>query len=82
MIPKENIDKFFCFIQCGGKFEKLKGGQIMPTYDYQCRDCKRNFSVKHSIAEYGKAKVDCPKCKSKKVKQQISLFIIKTSRKS
>ncbi|MBA4396592.1 MAG: zinc ribbon domain-containing protein [Syntrophus sp. (in: bacteria)] len=54
----------------------------MPTYDYRCQKCNRKFSVKHSIAEYGKAKVDCPKCKSKNVKQQISLFIAKTSRKS
>ncbi len=54
----------------------------MPTYEYQCQDCKRKFSVKQSIAEHGKAKVDCPKCKSRKVKQQISFFITKTSRKS
>lgn len=54
----------------------------MPTYDYQCQECRRRFSVKHSIAEHGKTKVDCPKCKSRKVKQQVSLFIAKTSRKS
>ncbi|MFH1081516.1 MAG: zinc ribbon domain-containing protein [Pseudomonadota bacterium] len=54
----------------------------MPTYDYQCQDCKRKFSVKLSIAEHDKAQVNCPKCKGRKVKQQISLFITKTSRKS
>ena len=54
----------------------------MPTYDYQCQDCKRKFSVQHSIAEHDKVKVDCPKCKSKKVKQQVSPFLTKTSRKS
>jgi putative FmdB family regulatory protein len=54
----------------------------MPTYDYQCLACRKNFSVKLSIAEHGKQKMNCPKCKSRKVKQQISLFIAKTSRKS
>jgi putative FmdB family regulatory protein len=54
----------------------------MPTYDYQCQDCKRKFSVTHRISDHEEAKVVCPKCKSRKVKQQISLFITKTSRKS
>lgn len=54
----------------------------MPTYDYQCQDCKRKFSLRQSITEHDQVKVSCPKCKSRKVKQQISLFITKTSRKS
>lgn len=54
----------------------------MPTYDYQCQACKRKFSVTHRIADHDKAKVNCPKCKGGKVKQQVSLFIAKTSRKS
>jgi putative FmdB family regulatory protein len=54
----------------------------MPTYDYQCQDCKRKFSLQQSIAEHDKVKVGCPKCKSKNVKQQVSLFLTKTSRKS
>ncbi|HBE44182.1 MAG TPA: zinc ribbon domain-containing protein [Deltaproteobacteria bacterium] len=54
----------------------------MPTYDYQCTDCNRKFTVVMSIAEHDKQKVTCPKCKSKKVKQRISTFIAKTSRKS
>jgi hypothetical protein len=35
-----------------------------------------------SISEHGKTRVACPKCKSKKAKQRISLFTTKTSRKS
>jgi putative FmdB family regulatory protein len=54
----------------------------MPTYEYECRDCKRTFSLVTSIAEHDKAKVSCPKCKGKKVKQVVSSFITKTSRKS
>ncbi len=56
----------------------------MPTYEYECKDCKKKFSLILSIAEHGKAKAKavCPKCKGKKVKQVISTFITKTSRKS
>ncbi|PKN34799.1 MAG: zinc ribbon domain-containing protein [Deltaproteobacteria bacterium HGW-Deltaproteobacteria-19] len=54
----------------------------MPTYDYQCQDCGKKFTLNMSISEHGKAKVACPKCKGRKVKQMISLFTAKTSRKS
>ena len=54
----------------------------MPTYEYLCEACKKEFSSIQSISEHGKMKVSCPKCKSKKVKQRISLFTAKTSRKS
>jgi putative FmdB family regulatory protein len=54
----------------------------MPTYEYECRECKKKFSLIRSISEHGKTKVSCPKCKSSKVKQSISLFTTKTSRKS
>lgn len=54
----------------------------MPTYEYRCNVCKRVFSVIQSLREHEKTKVTCPKCKSKKVKQQISIFTAKTSRKS
>ena len=54
----------------------------MPTYEYRCDGCKREFSTIQSIREHEKIKVTCPKCKSKKVKQQISIFTAKTSRKS
>jgi putative FmdB family regulatory protein len=54
----------------------------MPTYEYECRGCNKKFSVILSISEHGKTKVACPKCKGKKVKQSISTFTTKTSRKS
>ena len=54
----------------------------MPTYEYECLDCKKKFSVILSISEHEKTKVSCPKCKGKKVQQSISLFMTKTSRKS
>ncbi len=54
----------------------------MPTYEYQCEACKRRFSLTLSVSERDRGKAACPKCKSRKVKQQISAFTTKTSRKS
>ncbi len=54
----------------------------MPTYEYECQNCNKKFTVIQSISEHGKTKASCPKCKSGKVKQRISLFTTKTSRKS
>ncbi len=44
--------------------------------------CAEVFTVVLSLAEHGKKKVSCPKCKSKKVKQELTHFMTKTSRKS
>ena len=38
--------------------------------------------IEKAISEYDKKKYRCPKCKSKKVKQQITAFRTITSRKS
>ena len=54
----------------------------MPTYEYECEECKKKFSRILSIAEHGKKAVKCPKCKSKKVRQVVSSFIAQTSKKS
>lgn len=54
----------------------------MPTYEYECQKCRKKFKVIQSISEHGKAKASCPKCKSARVKQSISTFTAKTSRKS
>ena len=54
----------------------------MPTYEYECQQCKKKFTLIQSSSEQGKTKVACPKCKSAKVKQSISVFTTKTSRKS
>jgi putative FmdB family regulatory protein len=54
----------------------------MPTYDFRCEKCNGKFTLILSILEYEKAKVRCPKCKSTKVKQEITPFQVKTSKKS
>ncbi|MEW6386129.1 MAG: zinc ribbon domain-containing protein [Thermodesulfobacteriota bacterium] len=54
----------------------------MPTYEYRCEKCGEEFIRIMSISEFEATKVPCPKCGSDEVKQQMSLFIPKTSRKS
>ena len=54
----------------------------MPTYVYFCDKCGKEFSQIMSFTEYREAKVVCPKCKSPEVKQQLTEFIARTSRKS
>jgi len=54
----------------------------MPIYEFVCESCKKRFSVTQSISEYEKNKPRCPKCKSRRVKQLISSFQTKTSKKS
>jgi putative FmdB family regulatory protein len=54
----------------------------MPTYDFMCQKCEKPFTLIMSISEYDRKKLRCPKCKSTKVKQQISSFQVVTSKKS
>jgi putative FmdB family regulatory protein len=54
----------------------------MPTYEYKCNGCKDEFTLIMSITEHEKSEVSCPRCQSKEVKQQISPFTARTSRKS
>ncbi len=54
----------------------------MPVYEFICQKCDRDFSLVVTISEYEKKKFTCPKCKSDKVKRQISSFQTITSKKS
>ncbi len=56
--------------------------KTMPTYVYRCDQCGEEFSRIMSFREYEEGKVACPACKSAQVKQQMTGFIAKTSRKS
>ncbi|MEI9479422.1 MAG: zinc ribbon domain-containing protein [Deltaproteobacteria bacterium] len=53
----------------------------MPSYDYRCPECKKKFSVMLTMKQHDARKAKCPKCGGKKVEQQISHFMTKTSRK-
>jgi len=54
----------------------------MPTYEYVCNQCGEEFTRIMRISELESGKVACPKCQSEDVKQQLTTFIPKTSRKS
>jgi len=62
-----------------GPFERRES---MPTYEFMCEKCKHRFVEIISISEYEKKKFQCPKCKSTNVKQLITPFQTKTSKKS
>ena len=54
----------------------------MPTYEFYCEKCKKDFSVILSLSEYENKMYRCPKCQAKKLKQQITSFQAVTSKKS
>jgi len=54
----------------------------MPTYDFICEKCNKKYTLIISLSEYEKKKFRCPKCKSTRVKQQITSFQAVTSKKS
>lgn len=54
----------------------------MPVYEFICQKCEHNFSLAITLAEYKKKQFTCPKCKSDKVKRQLSAFQTITSKKS
>ncbi len=54
----------------------------MPTYEYQCLDCKEVFTRVESIRAPRKALPTCPECKSRRVERILSPVFAKTSKKS
>jgi putative FmdB family regulatory protein len=54
----------------------------MPTYEFRCEKCRKSFAVVISISDYEKKKYQCPKCKGKKLRQEVSSFQTVTSKKS
>lgn len=57
----------------------------MPTYEFRCDKCGKNFEQIWSLSEYDKRikqNHKCPTCGSTKVVKTISLVQVKTSKKS
>lgn len=55
----------------------------MPTYEYHCNKCDKNFSKIMTLTEHErKPRAACPKCASRKVEQLPSSFQAVTSKKS
>jgi len=54
----------------------------MPTYEFTCKQCGKDFTLTITFSAYDKKGFTCPKCGSKEVTQQITAFQTKTSKKS
>ncbi len=44
----------------------------MPIFEYVCRECQHEFET----LVFGKQKAECPKCQSKKLEPQLSVFAV------
>lgn len=54
----------------------------MPTYEYHCQDCGKEFEQVERLLEHGKSQCACPGCGGRNIEQRMSMFAAKTSRKS
>ncbi len=46
----------------------------MPIFEYVCESCRHRFEA----LVYGREKAACPKCESKKLVPQLSVFAVST----
>jgi len=63
-----------------GEFVLREAGIQMPTYEYECRNCRRSYDVIQRISDPHLKR--CPKCGSSRVKRCISLPAILTAPKT
>lgn len=54
----------------------------MPTYEYECKECGKVFTLRLHMSEHEKKRPKCPKCGSRKLEQKFSSFFAKTGKKS
>jgi putative FmdB family regulatory protein len=70
-------------MQKGATARNLSSRRIhMPTYEYRCEKCAKNFSVTMHIEDHDKGGITCPECKGTSVVQLYTDFYAKTSKKS
>ena len=77
-IGKKTYDVY----ECEGLRHNVERRSTMPTYEFICEKCSKPFTLTIKVSEYERKKFQCPKCKSGKVKQQITSFETITSKKS
>jgi putative FmdB family regulatory protein len=59
-----------------------EGGIAMPTYEFLCNKCQKEFSVTMTIREREEKKPTCPGCGSSDLEPLMGAFFAKTSKKS
>jgi|GEM_PF-172521 len=62
--------------------EILKGGFIMPKYEFLCQKCNKKYSLAMTVKDREEGKFKCPKCGSRKNQPLFGNFYAKTSKKS
>jgi putative FmdB family regulatory protein len=53
----------------------------MPVYDYICNHCHKTFELILTLKEHDK-EIKCPKCGSRNVEQEATVFFAVTGKKS
>jgi putative FmdB family regulatory protein len=51
----------------------MEAGQVMPLYEYRCRECGRSFEMLRRMSDADR-ELECPECRSKGVERQLSTF--------
>lgn len=54
----------------------------MPEYEFECRSCKKVFTLIMRLSERAAAKIRCPSCGSEDVETLMQPFAAKTAKKS
>jgi putative FmdB family regulatory protein len=54
----------------------------MPTYEYRCQKCEKDFEIVESVTDHDPAKARCPECGSEDVERRWSQVYAVTSKKS
>jgi putative FmdB family regulatory protein len=44
----------------------------MPIFEYVCKECRHEFEA----LVFGQQKAECPKCRSRKLETQLSVFAV------
>lgn len=54
----------------------------MPTYEFECLNCGAQFAATLRVKELESGSLKCPNCNGNSIKQLMTAFVSKTSRKS
>jgi putative FmdB family regulatory protein len=60
----------------------LYAEDVMPVYEFTCRDCQKTFELVQSVADHEAALVRCPHCNGTNVDRLVSHVHAVTSKKS
>lgn len=54
----------------------------MPTYEFHCEACDKEFSLTLTMRERSEVSIRCPTCGSDRIQSRLTPFVAKTTRKS